>query len=258
MSAVLYEKKDKIAYITLNRPEALNALTAEMMKQLGEARIRFKEDPDAWICIITGAGGKAFSVGADVKALIDKLDAGEAQIRPYRPFSEEEMATDKPVIAAIDGWCLAEGTNYVLSFCDIRIATAKSRFGIPQAKIGRNDAGGGPFRLPAQIPFAVAMEMLLTAEPIDARRAYELGLINQVVETSEDLMPAAEKMAEKVLACAPLAVRLMKEQALRLFNQPIPVQLSMRDLGEEINLSQDAAEGIKAFTEKRNPNWQAK
>ena len=102
------------------------------------------------------------------------------------------------------------------------------------------------------------MEMLLTGDWIDARRAYEVGLINQVVATSEELMPAAEKMAARILACAPLAVRLNKEQVFRLYNQPIPVQIAMKDLGEEINLSEDAEEGAKAFAEKRKPVWQGK
>ena len=163
----------------------------------------------------------------------------------------------KPLIAAIDGWCIGGGLEIALT-CDIKIATEKSKFGLPEPKVGRNVGGGATFRLPNQIPFSIAMEMLLTGDPIDARRAYEAGLINQVVSSSEELMPAAEKMAERILACAPLAVRLNKEQALRGFNLPIPVQISLRDIGEEINISQDAEEGARAFAEKRKPKWVGK
>lgn len=257
MPLVIYEKKGRTAYITLNRPEALNAMNHEAMSEFGKARLDFKNDPDVWICILSGAGGKAFSVGADVKELADKWSEGEISSHEEREVPETEWETNKPMIAAIDGWCIGGGLEWAMG-CDLKVATAKSRFGVPEPKVGRNIGGGATYMLPAQIPYAIAMEMLLTGDPIDARRAYEAGLINQVVESSEELMPAAEKMAERVLACAPLSIRLNKEQVKRQFNQPIPVQVSMCNIGEEINLSQDAQEGVRAFAEKRKPDWQAK
>jgi len=253
---IIYEKKGRIAYITLNRPEVLNALNNQLIKELNDAWVDFKNDPEVWVGIISGTGDKAFSAGADVKMFADAIDIGE-------PMLTEDMAllwTDtisKPLIAAIDGWCLGGGLEIAL-ICDIKIATEKARFGSPEPKVGRNIGGGAISRLPAQIPLSIAMEMLLTGDWIDARRAYEVGLINQLVATSEELMPAAEKMAERILACAPLAVRLNKEQVFRLYNQPIPVQIAMKDVGEEINLSEDAEEGARAFAEKRKPEWQGK
>ena len=257
MPDIIYEKKDRIAYITLNRPEALNAFNTQMFQEFGEAQVKFKNDADAWVAIISASGGRAFSVGADVKELARKFDARKASLRPPKPYTEDQIATSKPVIGAVDGWCLAGGLEIVIAYCDISIATEKSKFGVPEPKVGRNDAAG-PFRLPERVPLTIALEMLLTGDPIDARRAYEVGLINQVVATSEELMPAAEKMAARILACAPLVVRLNKEQVFRLYNQPIPAQISMKDLGEEINLSEDAEEGAKAFAEKRKPVWKGK
>jgi len=255
MSAVIYEKKDRIAYITLNRPEALNAMNNQMRHEINNAWVDFRNDPEVWVGIISGAGERAFSAGADVKMFADDFAAGKAPLEERLLCLEEIMS--KPLIAVIDGWCLGGGLEIAL-ICDIKIATEKSKFGLPEPKVCRNVGGGATFRLPAQIPYSIAMEMLLTGDPIEAKRAYEVGLINQVVATAEELLPAAEKMALRILACAPLAVRLNKEQVFRQLNQPIPVQLAMKDLGEEINLSQDAAEGARAFAEKRKPNWTGK
>ena len=256
MSVIIYERKGRIAYITLNRPEVLNAMNQQTFYELGEARIKFRNDTDYWVCIVSGAGDRAFSVGNDIQDFLYKsFKQGIPPLRPPSPFAEEQMETSKPFIAAIDGWCLAGGLEFVLNCCDIRIATAKSKFGIPEPKIGLSAARGATYLLPAQIPYAVCMEMLLTGDPIAAQRAYEVGLINQVVATSEELIPAAERMAERIISCAPLAIRMQKEQVLIQFNQPIPVQVAMRDLGENIALSHDAEEGVSAFVEKRKPVW---
>jgi enoyl-CoA hydratase len=164
----------------------------------------------------------------------------------------------KPLIAATQGWCGGGGLELAL-VCDIRIATEDARFGLMEIRDGWPATGGGTVRLPNQIPFAVAMEMILTGETIDARRAYEVGLINQVVPSLEELMPAAERMAARILECAPLAVRYSKEQSLRSFSLPNYLGLPLRKLGAmEISNSADAREGVKAFAEKRKPGWQGK
>jgi enoyl-CoA hydratase/carnithine racemase len=248
MSNIIYEKKGRIAYITLNRPESLNAMTNQMKKRLGEIWFDFRDDPEVWVGIISGAGGRAFSTGSDIKEFTTMEGFGQGIIFQEREVLQEgHIDLWKPMIAAIDGWCVGGGFELALC-CDIRIATEKSKFGLAEAKIGRIARGGGTMRLPDQIPFAIAMEMLLTGDPIDAQRAYE-------VSSSAELMPAADKMAERILACSPLSVRLSKEQVLRGFNLPIPTQLALLRIGKEVDASQDAVEGAKAFAEKRKPEW---
>ena len=258
MPDLIYEKKGHLAYITLNRPQALNAMTNQMKKQLSQIWADFRDDAEAWVAIISGSGGKAFSAGSDIKEFTTMEGFGQGLIyQEIQALQEGYIDLWKPIIAAIDGWCVGGGLELALA-CDIRVATAESKFGLAEPKIGRVASGGGTMRLPAQIPFAIAMEMILTGDPIDARRAYEVGLINQVVSTSAELMPAAEKMAERILACSPVSVSLSKEHALRGFNLPIATQLAMRRIGREADASEDAVEGARAFAEKRKPRWKNK
>lgn len=255
MPDFIYEKRGRIAYLTLNRPQAMNAMTNQVKRDLSEAWRDYSTDPDVWVAILTGAGGRAFSTGSDIKEFTRQEGFGERRIfEEKQALQEGYVDLWKPVIAAVDGWCVGGGMELMLC-CDIRIATAGSRFGLPEPKIGRVARGGGTARLPGQIPYAVAMEMLLTGDPITAGRAYEIGLINQVVPSSEALMPAAETMAERILACSPVSVKLSKEQVLRAYNLPIPAQLSVCRLAPEMDASQDSVEGSRAFAEKRKPEW---
>jgi enoyl-CoA hydratase/carnithine racemase len=255
MADLIYEKKGRIAYITLNRPESLNAMTNRMKKGLSDIWVDYRDDPDVWVAILSGTGGRAFSTGSDIKEFTTAERFGQGLVfQEIQALQEGYVDLYKPLIVAIDGWCVGGGLELALS-CDIRIATEKSKFGLAEPKIGRVASGGGTMRLPAQIPFAIAMEMLLTGDPIDARRAYEVGLINQVVSASEELMPAAEKMAERILSCSPVSVSLSKEQVLRGFNQSIATQMGLRKIGREADASEDAVEGSKAFAEKRKPQW---
>ena len=260
MTITLYEKKDRIAYITLNRPEVLNAENNQVKRELAEIFRDFQDDPDVWIGIVSGAGTRGFCAGSDIKEMVELAKSGAdpfASAEP-EPLQEGLMDVWKPLIAAVQGWCVGGGLELAL-VCDIRIATEDARFGLMEPRDGWTAGGGGTIRLPNQIPFAVAMEIILTGDTIDARRAYEVGLINQVVPSLEELMPAAERMAERILACAPLAVRYSKEQAWRSFNLPNYLGLPLRKLGAmEIGNSTDAREGAKAFAEKRKPNWQGK
>lgn len=260
MTITLYEKKDRIAYITLNRPEVLNAENNQVKRELAEIFRDFQDDPDVWIGIVSGAGTRGFCAGSDIKEMAELANSGGdpfASLEP-EPLQEGLMDVWKPLIAATQGWCVGGGLELAL-VCDIRIATEDARFGLMEIRDGWPATGGGTVRLPNQIPFAVAMEMILTGETIDARRAYEVGLINQVVPSLEELMPAAERMAARILECAPLAVRYSKEQSLRSFSLPNYLGLPLRKLGAmEISNSADAREGVKAFAEKRKPGWQGK
>lgn len=255
MSAIIYEKKGRVAYITLNRPETLNAINTEMKKEFNAAWMDFKNDPDVWVGIISGAGNRAFSAGGDVSELAGGYDTGTEMGKEYEllPFLDMEMW--KPLIAAIHGWCLGGGLDLAMA-CDIRIATEKSKLGLSEPKVGRIGSYPGLYKLVDQIPYAAAMEMILTAERIEAQRAYEIGLINQVVSSLEELMPAAERMAERILACAPLAVKVSKELIVRGSDLSVSDRLDLLLKRKAfINESKDAEEGAKAFAEKRKPNW---
>ena len=260
MAITLYEKKGRIAYITLNRPEVLNAENSQVKREMKEIFMDFQDDQEVWIGIVSGTGNRAFCAGSDVKEMDEYAKSGVNPFTVAEPEPLQEGLIDvwKPLIAAIQGWCVGGGLELAI-VCDIRIATEDARFGLMEPKLGWPAGGGGTVRLANQIPFAVAMEMLLTGDTIDAKRAYEIGLINQVVPSLDELMPAAEKMVERILTCAPLAVRYSKEQALRSFGLPNYVGLPFRKLGAmEISNSRDAEEGARAFNEKRTPEWQGK
>ena len=187
--AIIYDKKDRIAYLTINRPEALNAMDHATWQEVLAAIEDFGGDDDSWVMIITGAGDKAFSVGADLKSVIPSVAAGETEIPPTVWFKD----IYKPIIAAINGFCYAGAMEIVLA-TDIRIASENAVLGQVEAKWGAFTSGGGTVRLVRHLSWCHAMEILLTAEPITAQEAYRIGLVNRVVPLNE-LMPTAEAMA---------------------------------------------------------------
>jgi enoyl-CoA hydratase len=248
---ILYEKRDRIATVTINRPEAMNALTSEMLAALDEAFEEFTNDPDLWVAILTGAGDKAFSAGMDLKEAIPLITAGDElgyEDHTKRQFSD----CFKPIIAAVNGYCIAGGME-MLQGTDIRIAAEHATFGLGEVRWGIIPTGGSHIRLPRQIPWAVAMELLLTGRPIDARRAHEVGLVNQVVPRDE-LMPTALRWAEAVCEGGPLAVQTAKEIAVRSLTLE-PGFVLEKALGARVFSSEDAREGPRAFTEKRPPRF---
>ena len=247
----LYEKKDRIAVLTINRPEAMNAFTAEMLKAMDAAFDDFNKDPELWVAILTAAGDKAFSSGMDLKEAIPLLAAGDElgyEDHTKRPFSD----VFKPIIAAVNGYCIAGGLEF-LQGTDIRIAAEHATFGLGEVRWGIIPTGGSHIRLPRQIPWAVAMELLLTGRPLDARRAYDIGLVNQVVP-AEELMPTAFKLAETICKNGPLAVRTAKEIAVRSLGLESGFVLE-KALGARVMASEDAKEGPRAFAEKRKPRF---
>jgi enoyl-CoA hydratase len=248
---ILYEKTDHIAIVTINRPEAMNAFTAEMLTGLEDAFAAFNSDPELWVAILTAAGGKSFSTGLDLKEAIPMLTGGDAlgfEDTTKRQFSD----IFKPIIAAVNGHCIAGGME-MLQGTDLRISAEHATFGLGEVRWGIIPLGGTHIRLPRQIPWAVAMEMLLVGRPIDARRAYEIGLVNQIVPADE-LMPAALKLAQKMCQNGPLAMQTAKEIAVRSFGFESGFVLE-KALGARVLASEDAKEGPRAFTEKRKPQF---
>ncbi len=256
MDTLLYEKRGPVAIITINRPRAMNAYDAVTIKEMGARFEEFDKDPALRVAILTGAGEKSFCAGADLKSLHGKtFEGGIEELwdedRQYR--LGQKVQVRKPVIAAVNGYCLAGGLELALA-CDLRIASNLASFGCPEVK--RSILHGyGALRLPHMIPFAVAMQMLLSGESLSAQRAYEVGLITQVVEPA-DLLPAAIKLAETIAANAPLSVKITKDLAWRALHEH--PQEFMRYLSAAMALihgSEDAKEGPLAFAEKRPANY---
>ncbi len=251
--AIIYDKKDRIAYLTINRPEALNAMDHITWQEIFAAIEDFRDDDDSWVMIITGAGDKAFSVGADLKSVISSVVAGETEV----PLTVWFKDIYKPIIAAINGFCFAGAMEMVLA-TDIRIASENAVLGQVEAKLGFLAFAGGTVRLARHLSWCHAMEILLAAEPITAQDAYRMGLVNRVVPLKE-LMPAAEAMARQICQNGPLAVRAIKETAVRALSMPMDQALALEHLmGQKILRSEDAREGLRAFTEKRKPDFQGR
>lgn len=257
--ALIYEKKDKIATITLNRPEALNALDPETYDELTNAWIDVRDNPDVWVAIITGAGDKAFCVGADLKTFIPTratgLDLSQIPAEDAVIATLRDINLWKPVIAAVNGYCLAGGME-LLQGTDIRIAAEHASFAVAEVRWGLFPGGGSTVRLPRQIPYCRAMEILLTGDRISAQEAYQIGLVNKVVPLPE-LMPTAMKYAERICENGPLAVRAVKESVIRGLNLQ-PAYAIERLLSLIVFMTEDAKEGPRAFMEKRKPSFQGK
>jgi enoyl-CoA hydratase/carnithine racemase len=230
---VLYEKRDRIAYVTLNRPHAMNAIDPEMHAALWSTWEDFRDDDAVDVAILTGAG-EAFCAGADLKKYIPPLaDASPQWLRDNLATGLGGLTRGlhriyKPVIAAVNGWALAGGLETALA-CDIRIASERAMFGSFEARRGYHHGDGGLVRLVNTCGSGIALEMLLTAEPIDAQRALQVNLVSKVVPHDE-LMPAAEEMAAKILRNSQRAVRSAKETILDVIGRPLDEQLKLEAL----------------------------
>jgi enoyl-CoA hydratase/carnithine racemase len=250
--AISYKKEDHIAIFTVNRPEALNAINLRAIEELHKAILDFRDDPALWVGIITGAGDKAFCSGADIKDLIPflKEHRGSPWAMPATPM--RGLALWKPLIAAINGMALGGGLEIALA-CDIRIASEKARFGTPEVTLGVIPGWGGTQRLPRMVPWCKAAEILFIGRPIDAQEAYRIGLVNKVVPP-EEVLPTAMEWARAICQAGPLAVRAAKEAMTRGTSMTLEEGLELENslmaclLGTE-----DSAEGIAAFREKRRP-----
>ncbi|AFR48084.1 MULTISPECIES: crotonase/enoyl-CoA hydratase family protein [Gordonia] len=253
MSAVLTEFADGVAVITINRPEAKNAVNLEVSEGIAAAIDELESRDDLTIGILTGAGG-TFCAGMDLKAFA----RGEQVSLKGRGFGGlTEAPPSKPLIAAVEGWALAGGCELALS-ADLVVAASNSKFGIPEVKRGLAAAAGGLLRLPKILPYQVAMELALTGDPLTAERAHQFGLVNRVTEPGEALAGARE-LAAVIAANGPLAVRATKQvtsMAIR-YTDPELIKKQWDHLGP-VFASDDAREGAVAFAEKRAPRWTGK
>jgi len=254
---VTYELEGHVAVITYNRPEAMNAINAEMRRSLNEAFARFREEEEAWVAIVTGAG-RAFCAGGDMRDGAGSTGdfAGTFWEKPTVNSFESGWEIYKPVIAAVNGYCLGYGLTLV-TWCDFVIASDRAEFGFPEVRLGVPTIVGA-IRLPQRINWQYAMELLLTGERIDAARAKEVGLAGWVVP-HEELMDEARSLAHRLLAAAPLAARATKEVAVR--SQFLPPVEAIR-FGETMRMvassTEDAREGRQAMAEGREPAWKAR
>jgi enoyl-CoA hydratase/carnithine racemase len=257
---VMYEKKGHIAFVTINRPQVMNALHADANSELSDVFSDFKADDNAWIAILTGAGERAFSAGNDLKATAAATARGETmafQASAQRPVyfgGVIGLQCSKPIIAAVNGVAAGGGFEIALA-CDIIIAAEHARFALPEPRVGLLAGAGGMHRLPQQLPLKVAMGLLLTGKWLSAQDAARFGLVNEVV-AGEHLLATAERWANEMLECSPLSVRLTKESALAGLALPVEeAQAADRERLQVLLSSQDFREGPRAFAEKRKPIW---
>jgi len=260
MTSVIYEKRDNIACITLDGPDALNAITLSMAKELARIWCDIRDDDSVWAAIVTGAGDKAFSAGYDLKEISGGQEIARREGRPYilpvldLSWPTRGLTVWKPIIAAVNGLAYGGGMELALA-CDIRIAAEHSRFAQPEVCRALIPGGGGTQRLPRTIPFGVALEILMTGEPITAYEAYRLGLVNRVVPAGE-LMEAADRMAKRINENGPLAVRAIKQLAYQGIQGSLENGLLMEaTMLAKLMCSQDADEGPRAFAKNRKPRY---
>jgi enoyl-CoA hydratase/carnithine racemase len=251
------ERDGRILWVTLNRPEVMNALHPPANQELEKIFDEFCADPEQWVAVITGAGDRAFSAGNDLKY---QASAGARLEIPARGFAGLTARFDnpKPVIAAVNGVALGGGFEIALA-CDIIVAAENASFALPEPRVGLAALAGGIHRLPRQIPLKQAMGMLLTGRRVDAAEGLRLGFVNEVVPADE-LRAAAKRWAQQILECAPLSVRASKQAALEgLDASSLEQAMSGRyELLRAMLKSEDFVEGPRAFAEKRKPAWKGR
>ncbi len=263
MAVTEFRVANHVAHITMNRPEAMNALNPELRWALSQHFDEVAMNDDIWLAVVTGAGERAFCAGADLKHRALEHEASDAQLDEWsrmgtatRPLNQR-WEFPKPVIAKVNGFALGGGLELALA-CDIIIAADHAELGLPEPRRGLIAGGVGVHRLPRQIGLKAAMGYLLTGRHMTAQRGYELGLVNEVVPAA-DLDACVEGWVQDILRCAPLAVRATKQVAMQGLALPLEEANSKQYAAETARRnSADAMEGPRAFAEKREPNWQGR
>jgi enoyl-CoA hydratase len=271
MDKVLYEVKDQIAWITLNRPEALNAVNRDMVKAIVEYCCQANEDHAVHVIIFKASGERAFSVGGDIKDRAERANAAAPETEPQSPLVLRQArqsgvpGTPAPAIAAINKITIAlvhgyvVGTGLLMSLaCDIRIAADNARLGLSEIRLGFMPGSGGTQRMARLVGIPKALEICLSGELYDAQESHRIGLVNQVVPYDQ-LIPAGEKMAQSFLKGAPLALRYIKEAIYKGSEMTLEQGLRYEsDLQSMVMQTEDAKEGPRAFIEKRPPVWKGR
>jgi len=252
--AVLFDARaDGIAIITINRPEQRNCLSREVREGLFAAWDRFEKDPALRVAILTGAGDKSFCAGGDLKEMVET--GMKVPARDFIPLPYDNLELTKPTIAAVNGYAFAGGWA-IAQNCDLCVASTNAAFAITEVKVGRGSPWAAP--LISMIPQRVFMEIVLTGKPIDAARAYEIGLVNRVTEPGA-LMDEAIALAQDILAGAPLSVKAAREMVMLTTEMGRSAALQAAQAAHEIAYnSEDAQEGPRAFAEKRKPQWKGR
>jgi enoyl-CoA hydratase len=253
-----YEKKENIGFLTINRPEKLNAISNELISELKELLDEIENDEEMRVLIITGAGDKAFVAGADIKELVDRDASQGRRVSKERQeiFSRIENLP-VPVIAAVNGYALGGGLELALA-CSIRICSEKAQFGAPEVKLGIIPGDGGTQRLPRLVGLGRAMELILTGDFIDAQEAYRIGLVNKVLP-QEELMDKATELATKIASRPPLAVRFAKEAVNRSQEGDAASGFALESYLHALSCTtEDKKEGVSAFLEKRKGKFKGK
>ena len=252
---VRYEKRNRVAWVTINRPEVMNALHPPANEELSKVWDDVAAADDVWVAVLTGAGEKAFSAGNDLKWTVEH---GVPRM-PKGGFGGLTTRDDlwKPIIAAVNGVALGGGLEIALA-CDVIVAADTARLGLPEPRVGLMAAAGGVHRLPRHVPIKVAMGMILTGKPVTAAEAHRIGLVNEVVPAA-DLRATAERWANEILECSPLSVQASKQAAMQGLGKSVAEALSTRyPLVDKLWQSEDLREGPMAFAQKRKPQWKGR
>jgi enoyl-CoA hydratase len=259
MMGLLIEKQGGVARVTMDRPEALNAMDLEMSLGMAQAWEDLATDDEVRVVVLTGSGDRAFCAGADLKTLLPLITGGGFQegVGPTGNVFMKSVALYKPVIARVNGDAIAGGTE-ILQATDLRVAVEEARFGLQEVRLGLFPAGGSTVRLAQQVPYCHAMEILLTGRLLSAQEALAIGLINRVVPR-EELDAVVEEWTTKLLRNGPLAQQKVKQSVLAGFGRPLPDAFRIEaEIAQEVFRTADALEGPRAFVEKREPVFQGR